>query len=297
MKLEKSIITIQELLKDRGVDFDAKKVKLVRHDSLRTPRVQDKIIFDGTLYEMYRRDYQRFINYQNEQKIKNFINVDYIVSFLSEEGTKARFIGVYQNLGIKNTIDGDGAFFNFQEILAFSNLKDKIVIDWGKGTRQWIQNWETKKEIIRIDEGLIDRDIPLFTRYEDVILSFSELKKIIESNDSEWKSVLEACNCVYLILDKSNGKQYVGVTYKNSQEGQKGGIWNRWSEYIKTNGHGNDKTLKEKCDNNPYYAELNFQWSILETLPINVIPTVAIDRETLYKKKLGTRNNENYNNN
>ena len=146
MKQENSIITIQELLKDRGIDFDAKKVKLVRHDSLRTPRVQDKIIFDGTLYEMYRRDYQRFINYQNEQKIKNFKNVDYIVSFLSEEGTRARLIGVYQNLGIKNTIDGDGAIFNFQEILAFSNLKDKIVIDWGKGTRQWIQNWEKKKK-------------------------------------------------------------------------------------------------------------------------------------------------------
>ena len=84
MKQENSIITIQELLKDRGVDFDAKKVKLVRHDSLRTPRVQDKIIFDGTLYEMYRRDYQRFINYQNEQKIKNFINDNLIIPIGSD---------------------------------------------------------------------------------------------------------------------------------------------------------------------------------------------------------------------
>lgn len=297
MRKENSIITIQELLRDRGVDFDAKKVKLVRHDGLRTPRIQGNIIYDGTLYEMYRYDYQKFIDFQNEQKIGNFKNVDYIVSFISEEGTKARLIGVYRNLGIKNIIDDDGAIFDFQEIKDFSCLKDRIVIEWGKGARSWIQNWETAKEVIRIDEGLNNRTIPLFTRYEDVLLSFADLKNIIESNDSEWKSVLEACNCVYLILDKSNGKQYVGVTYKNSQEGQKGGIWNRWAEYVHTKGHGNDKTLKEKCENNPYYAELNFQWSILEVLPINVIPTVAIDRETLYKKKLGTRENDNYNNN
>ena len=107
--------------------------------------------------------------------------------------------------------------------------------------------------------------------------------------------MLEACNCVYVIADKKTGQQYVGVTYKNSKPGMKSGIWGRWTEYANT-GHGDDATLKKLCANDPKYAEKNFQWSILEVLPLNVIPKVAIDRETKWKEKLLSRE-FGYNNN
>lgn len=291
-----SIITIQELIKRKDAEFgNYKKIKLVRHDSLRIPKIQGNIIYDGTLYDMYCYDYQKFLLYQNEQKNRNFYDVDYIVSFLSEEGTIARFIGIFEKKGILRIIDENTTLFDFQEISDFDILKDKVVIDWGKGTRQWIQNWDKSKEVVRIDEGLISRKIPPFIRYEDVKLSYTELKTIIESNNLLWKSKLEACNCVYLILDKSNGKQYVGVTYKDASKGWKRGIWSRWSEYAQT-GHGRNEELVELCANNPNYAKENFQWTILETLPLNVIPNVAQARETLYKEKLGTRE-FGYNNN
>ena len=46
---------------------------------------------------------------------------------------------------------------------------------------------------------------------------------------------------------------------------------------------------QEIIDNNGIkYAEKYFQWSILETLPLNVPAKVAIKRESLYKKKLDT---------
>lgn len=291
-----SIITIQELLDGRNDEFDnASKVKLVRHDSLRIPKIQGDIIYDGNLYDLYCHDHQKFLIFQNEQKHKNFSDVEYIVSFLSEEGTVARFIGVFENKGILKTIDKETTLFDFQEISGFDILKDKTVVNWGKGTRQWIQNWETKKEVIRIDEGLNNRKTPPFIRYEDVKLNYSELKTIFESNNPVWKSKLEACNCVYLILDKSNGKQYVGVTYKDASRGWKSGIWNRWSEYAKT-GHGGNEDLIKACGDDPNYAKENFQWSILETLPLNVISSVALDRETLCKEKFGTRD-FGYNNN
>jgi hypothetical protein len=53
-----------------------------------------------------------------------------------------------------------------------------------------------------------------------------------------------------------------------------------------------DLLAKEGID----YGKQNFQWTILETLPLNVTPKVAIDRESDYKKKLGTRDN-GYNDN
>ena len=289
------IITIQELLKGRNDDFDkAEKVKLVRHKNDEDEHHYQGKTYSGSLIQMYRYDYQEFIDYQNEQDLKNFKNVDYIVSFIGEEGSEARFIGVFKSCEKPIEKTKGLAVFNFQEIKGFQALKDKVIINWGDRSWHLWKKDDKGKEVIRIDKGFKSNDLPVFSRYEDIILNYDELKSIIESNNSEWKSKLEACNCVYLILDKSNGKQYVGVTYKDTSKGWKSGIWNRWSEYAQT-GHGKDEKLAELCKSDPSYAKRNFQWSILETLPLNVIPKVAIERESIYKEKLGTRKNDNYN--
>lgn len=143
--------------------------------------------------------------------------------------------------------------------------------------------------VIRIDRGLQENNIPVFTRFEDVMLDYSQLRRIIETNNMEWKSKLESCNAVYLILDKLTGKQYVGSTYNSK------GIWGRWSAYAWT-GHGDNKDIKQLIDNDETYAKKYFQWCILETLPLNILEKHAIDRESLYKQKFGTRE-FGYNNN
>jgi hypothetical protein len=295
------IINIKELLKGRNNDFDnSKKIKFIRHSIDNDELHYQNKNFSGSLEQLYQFDYNEFIDFQNEQKVKYFKNVEYIVSFIGEEMSEARFIGVFKNQNYKDKNyelqNKESAIFNFQEVSGFEALKERVIIDWAKDRSWHLWYHKNEKYVIRIDDGFKSNNIPHFTRYEDVLLSYDELKKIIDTNNPEWKAKLEACNCVYLILDKSNGKQYVGVTYKDTSNGWKAGIWNRWSEYAKT-GHGNDKKLKELCDDNPNYAKAFFQWSILEILPINVIPKVATSRETIYKEKLGTRNNENYNSN
>lgn len=214
-------------------------------------------------------------------------DVDYLIAFLAEEGCECRFIGVFKNNGsLYSTMEGLSVY-DIQEVVGFEALKDKVVIEWGKGTLQWMQNWTKEKEVIRIEKkGDVD-GIPPFSRYEDVILSFPQLRKVVK--DKDWQSKLESLNCVYMILDKANGKQYVGVTYKDTKQGFKNGILSRWTEYAST-GHGNNKKLVDLISKEGIsYAENNFQWTILETLPLNVTPKVAIDRETLYKEKFGTR--------
>jgi len=152
-----------------------------------------------------------------------------------------------------------------------------------------LQNWTTEKEVIRIEQKSEIDGIPTFSRYEDVVLNLQQLRIVVE--DREWKSKLACLNCVYLILNKATGKQYVGVTYKDVRPGVKNGILSRWSEYAQT-GHGNNKMLVDLLSKEGInYAEQNFQWTILETLPLNVTPKVAIDREKLYKEKFGTREN------
>lgn len=286
------IISIQDLLKgwNRNSDFDKvneSRIKLVRHSSDVQP---DSLIYNkykGSVYKLYRTDYALFKEWQSEQSDSKMKNVDYLVVFLAEEGCECRFIGVYRNYGPKRVTGNGVSEYAIEEVEGFEGLKDKVVIDWGKGTLSWMQNWQSTKNVRRIDQVNTGDDIPYFIRYEDVILSFSQLQKVVE--DKEWKSKLESQNCVYMILDKETGKQYVGVTYKDMKPGIKNGILGRWTEYAKT-GHGNNKLLVALlAEKGISYADQNFQWTILETLPLNVTPKVAIDRESLYKKKFGTR--------
>ena len=287
MERKDYIATIQELLKGRNEEFDkadVERIRLIRHKDSRKEKIIGGKIYENSLYDIYLYENDAFMTYQSEQLVKKFKNVDYIVSFIGEESTSSRFVGVYKNNGILQMLpDYKGeslARFDIQEISGFELLKERVIIDWNNPV-QWLQHYNAMP-VIRIDRGLMENNLPVFVRYEDVMLNYTQLKAIINSNNPEWKSRLESCNCIYLILDKSNGKQYVGSTYNTK------GIWGRWSEYAKT-GHGNDVELKKCIDSDPKYAEKNFQWCILETLPIKILQDQAIERESLYKRKLGTR--------
>lgn len=285
------IISIQDLLKgrNRNAEFDIaneRRIKLIRHSSF----VKDDSFisekYDGPVYKLYRSDYDLFLKWQSEQSDEDMRNVDYLVVFLGEEHCECRFIGVFKNFGRLHPTCNGNSVYDIRELDGFEILKDNVVIDWGGSMRKWMQNWTTSKEVKRIEQINNMDGIPPFTRYEDVVLSLPQLRNVVE--DKDWKSKLESLNCVYLILDKSNGKQYVGVTYKDTKDA-KNGILGRWTEYAQT-GHGNNKRLVDLLKNNGIsYAEQNFQWTILETLPLNVTPKVAIDRETMYKIKFGTR--------
>ena len=72
-------------------------------------------------------------------------------------------------------------------------------------------------------------------------------------------------------------------------------MWGRWKQYAET-GHGGDKDLKPLLSDDSNYAAKYFQWCILETLPLKILEDQAIDRESLYKRKFGTRE-FGYNNN
>ena len=287
MERKDYIATIQELLKGRNEEFDkadVERIRLIRHKDSRKEKIIGGKSYEISLYDIYLYENEAFVTYQSEQLVKKFKNVDYLVSFIGEESTSSRFVGVYKNNGILQMLpDYKGeahARFDIQEIPGFELLKERVIIDWNNPV-QWLQHYN-EMPVIRIDRGLIENNLPVFVRYEDVILNYIQLKTIINSNNPEWKSRLESCNCIYLILDKSNGKQYVGSPYNTKC------IWGRWSEYAKT-GHGDDVELKKCIDSDPKYAEKNFQWCILETLPIKILQDQAIERESLYKRKLGTR--------
>ena len=266
------MITIQELLFNRELDKTA-KVKLVRH---KDPRCD--------LYEEYRSNLEWFLAYQSCQSKPIFRGVDYIVSFIGEEGTTSRFIGVYQILKEYENSDynpesfTEGKYrYEIQEIVGFKDLKERVIVKWTNpiAYHQWIDN---EMEVIEIQRGLNDL---IFTDYFSFILDFQQLTEIINGRYKDWKNMLSATKGIYLITDSITGKQYVGSAYGVD------GIWGRWSEYVKTNGHGGNKSLKELILEDKNYGN-NFRFSILMLLPSTVTNKEAIEKEQLFKKKLGT---------
>jgi hypothetical protein len=119
-----------------------------------------------------------------------------------------------------------------------------------------------------------------FCGFEHVEHSFLQLEAIFRQNKSDWKAALENVKGVYLIVDKSNGKMYVGSAYGDT------GIWSRWACYIGT-GHGwNDQLTKLIGAKGLKYARENFQFSILEFRSMRTEDRAIIDREQYWKRAL-----------
>ena len=259
------MITIQELLFNRKLDRKS-KIKLVRQKDRR----QD-------LYNLYKTNKEEFLAYQNSQSKDVFNDVDYIVSFIGEESLQSRFIGVYRITDRQKLAD-DHFEYKMEEVTKlFDDLKERVIIQW-RGAISWNQWIKNEMEVIQIHPGLHYRQ---FTDYSDFILNFGELKEIIKNQYSDWKKMLSATKGVYLINDTKTGKLYVGSAYGED------GIWGRWSKYVSTNGHGNNKTLKELIANDSNHGQ-NFQFSILMLLPKTITADEAIKKERLFKNKLGT---------
>jgi len=258
------MITIQELLFNRNLDKN-KKIKLVRHKDKRVD-----------LYEMYLNDRQAFLDYQSSQSKDVFKNVEYIISFIGEESVLSRFIGVYKVNSVSKK-ENEEFKYNLEEIEGFEDLKERVILKWENpiSWHQWIKN---EMEIVEIHPGLHYQQ---FKDYSDFILSFQELKEIVDNEYSDWKKMLSATNCIYLIYDKKSNMQYVGSTYGAD------GIWGRWKNYVK-NGNGGNKKLKQLTQNNSDYAN-NFEFTILMLLPKTITEEEAIKKENIYKKKLGTK--------
>lgn len=259
------MITIQELLYNRGLERNV-KVKLVRHKDGRQ-----------NLYDLYKNHRSEFLSYQSSQSKDVFKDVEYIVSFIGEEGIFARFIGVYQ-IKDRQKFAQDCYHYEMIEVPEqYDDLKERVIIRWSNAIswHQWIKN---EMEVIEIKPGLHYKQ---FTDYFDFILSFSELKEIVTNQYSDWKKVLSITKGVYLINDTQTGKLYVGSAYGEN------GIWGRWSAYVLTNGHGNNKMLKELLDSDPLHGN-HFQFSILMLLPKTITADEAIKKERLFKNKLGT---------
>ena len=294
MKSTQTNITLQDLLRLENPDSEVIRsgkilmCKLMQMDEdLHQMYINDP---DGFHYYIshWTNDYKRSVDMLHDNP-----KAEYVMFFIQDnETSESRFVGVYKMCGVvkdgQSMVKNETAF-DFREVKDFESLKGRLVINWfGQASMQyWYKNGDTSAEMnYRYVVKINDIASKTFTTYEDVVLSYDELRGIVNSEDAEWKYRLSLVNCIYGIVNKDDGSLYVGSTYSN------GGIWNRWKNYAET-GHGGNDEL-ERLIKSPEDAR-NYQWTILEVLPLTISDKRAIERENFYKEKFCSRKQLNKN--
>jgi hypothetical protein len=219
----------------------------------------------------------KFNEWQQRQNKKNFER-DYIISFISLSAYEWLFAGIYKS--INNDWLHDHYEYTTELLDINQDLIGRLIIHYKKEYRQSYPYLENCIESFEISQILKERySLMEFPGYEKTIINFNDLKTIIAKEEPTWKNALKNVKGIYLISDKSNGKQYVGSAY-----GEKA-FWKRWSEYA-FSGHGWNQELIKLIEEKGIIHAQNFQFSILEIRNMITDDTEIIAREQHWKKVL-----------
>lgn len=217
-------------------------------------------------------------------KIRRYFNVGEIAISLFQLSGDTWLLStikeVTRELGVTDGVNYEGI-----ELELYQPYFGRVVVKYRK-THQtqvlYASNVIDKLEVTQILPSVFDGiDFP---GYDKVRLSYEQLATIIDRRKQDWIAALENQKAVYLITDKSNGKQYVGSAY-----GENGMLLQRWNNYI-NNGHGGNKLLKTIVDEFGIdYVKQNFQYSILENYNARIDKHIILERESWWKETLGSR--------
>ena len=180
----------------------------------------------------------------------------------------------------------NGAGYEYETLEEYRKYFGRVIVKYKNKSQNMVRKAESvifECEIYEIIPDTFEDDN--FPGYENVDISWSELKRVIEKK--EWKTALENQKGVYLITDVKTGKRYIGSAYGENM------LLGRWSNYIKT-GHGGNKDLKELGFE---YIKKNFRYSILEIYKSTTEDKVIINREYHWMKIMLSKNKDfGYNN-
>lgn len=213
--------------------------------------------------------------------------------FLAEPGTGARFYALYQAKGfVPDTPDampdgfpfpewftGERAFYELEHSELLKEYEQRLVINWGGATALWHQSGLNEKPIT----ALTAPEPYPFPGYERLVLNFACLQQLAEGDPvyESWQSALSSTKAVYLITHTGSGRQFVGATYGDQT------LMGRWRNYVVTR-HGGIAKLRELLRSQPE-AYRDFQFSILQALPLNVPDKAMLAAQSLYQQKLCSR--------
>jgi hypothetical protein len=271
-----AMLTFNQLLKVGGLTPET--VRLLRHRDT-------KLRIHRALYDAAMKLDPRFAQYQERQGtpqvIEQFRNATYLAGFVAEPITQQTvFVGIWERLDERaerkdNPFEPDpptsrAIEFNTRRLEQFDDYSGRLVIDWGDGTRAWVQRADNQdKRILEIRKVKRDPDFPGFLKFQ---ISLDQVEGLYAS----WVQVLRNARGIYLLVRRKTGEQYVGSATGGD------GFFGRWLCY--QDGHGGNVGMRELAADAGDY-DVN----ILEVAASNANTDEIYERESLWKTKLGTR--------
>lgn len=162
-----------------------------------------------------------------------------------------------------------------------SDFVGRIIVEHQRTRQSYV--WckpEMKLQIAQIRSKKMT--IQEFPGYNNVVVSYATLQIIISQNIASWYTALSNIKGVYLILDTTTGKPYVGKASGTV------GIWQRWCAYA-DNGHGGNVKLQNILNEYGQSHRNNFQYSILEIADTHASEQDIVKRECHWMDALKSR--------
>ncbi|MBQ0140006.1 MAG: hypothetical protein KBT36_11950 [Kurthia sp.] len=234
----------------------------------------------------------QLFEYTQLQKPKFFVNIDYVLLFVTAKGNTAKFIGCYSTTGLELPVktslfpksfpqellrNPNNVFHPLEKTEIFSDLENRLFIDWGTSEDVWYQTGQIDKGILYIQ----NTGKYVYQGSQSVVLTYNELQEILEDPSlySTWHTALNTMNAIYLITDLQDGVHFIGSSYTPNS------LLSTWTNFIDTKDGGFDivKTHLLKEPHNYKY----FQFSILQVLPPLIDTQDIKEIKDLYRRKLG----------
>ena len=240
--------------------------------------------------DLWLEDRENWEEWQRYHPQRNEFNRKYIFSamqFHHEDNNIWLFGGIFHVLARRKDSQADHGYHYDVELMEhgksfIGRLKFAAPSRTSRGARLNFERHYNSLEVLEIlREPYSGRPFP---GYENINISFSELKTLIQNDRPDWRSSLENVHGIYMVTDTSTGKRYVGSAYGDS------GIWSRWETYTDS-GHGGNKKLRELLgeENWEDYARRYFRFSLLEYHPKRTSKDTVIKREEFWKETLLTK--------
>ncbi len=270
------MLTFATALNAAGIDPAA--VRLLRHHK----------VYPGgrTPYSLWRDHRELFEQYQSTQdpERRAYFAAPYWASFVVPPAGDTLFVGLYSaalaGLVPPEMIDpltemasGEGKgrqydLYNCRRLDAMAEYVGRLSVDWGPGTRSWVQRGDGgAKPIVALTRKLEEEQFPGFTRF---VTNLSAL----EAMPQGWQEALRSARGIYLLACPRTREHYVG------QAAGENGYLGRWREYV-ASGHGGNVGLRLRDPS-------DHQVSVLEVVGTNDLARIG-EVEALWKRKLFSR--------
>ena len=220
----------------------------------------------------------------------------YLASFIRHTPGTALFVGLYRVEGSRSLtaeecmerplhrelmthgMTGIKATEGRSRVLEFSlpltewqsGFRGRLIVKWPGLERSWYR-WADRNEFEVSAIAQESLFAPAMPSWDELAVEWSDLSLM----PSSWRAALGQWRGIYLIIDRSDGHQYVGSAYGAEN------MLQRWFEYARS-GHGGNKLLRERDPK-------NFSFAILQRVSPDLPDGDVIRIEKSWKDRLRTR--------